>query len=58
MRTVTRSIILVLAGVTLSLAAASASAQAIAAKVGSDGAGGELAIGIASRFGARLQTSS
>jgi hypothetical protein len=55
MRTVTRLIVFVLAGATLSLAAAGAFAQAIAAKVGSDGAGGELEVGIASRFGARLQ---
>jgi hypothetical protein len=55
MRTAIRLIVHALAGATLSLAAASAFAQAIAAKIGSDGAGGELTVGIASRFGARLQ---
>jgi hypothetical protein len=43
-----------LVAATLSLAAGSTFAQAISAKVGTDGAGVELEYGIASHFGARL----
>jgi outer membrane receptor protein involved in Fe transport len=55
MKTRTCLIVKALAGAALSLAAASSFAQAIAAKVGSDGAGGELEFGIARRFGVRFQ---
>ncbi len=55
MRAPIHPIVPALCGATLSLAASSVFGQAIAAKVGSDGAGGELEVGIGSRFGARLQ---
>ncbi len=55
MKTESCLIVKALAGAALSLAAATSFAQAIAAKVGSDGAGGELEVGIADRFGARVQ---
>jgi hypothetical protein len=55
MKTAIHPIVRGLVGAALSLAAASVFAQAIAAKIGTDGAGGELEVGIASRFGARIQ---